>query len=80
MRIKFVNFSFQIFAHFLSPLEVGPPKNFRNKSKAQLCHKVIFLSLFELHFWIPWVLKPLPSNFQQSPMTTDEKIKDFKKF
>ena len=54
--------------------------NFNPILEAQLFNEIILLSYFKLDFWISWVLKPLPSNFQQSPMTTDKEIKDSGKF
>ena len=61
-------------------IKVGHPKNVIIKLEAQLLHEIIFLSFFKLGFWIPWVSKPLSSNFQQSPMTTDKEIKDLRNF
>ena len=65
---------------FLQVLEVGHLKNVINRLDAQLLNEIIFIWFFKLDFWIPWVLKPLSSNFQQSPMTTDKEIEDVRKF
>ena len=55
---------------FLYAFKVRPLKNVKNKFKALLSYEVVFLQLFKLFFWTPWVLKYLPSNFQQPPMIT----------
>ena len=65
---------------FLKVLKVGYPKNAINKLEAQLLHEIILSSFFKLDFWNAWVLKPLSSNFQLSPMTTDKEITDSRKF
>ena len=55
---------------FFICLEVRPLKNVKNKFKALLSYEVVFLLFFKLFFWTLWVLKHLPSNFQQPPMIT----------
>ena len=76
-----MNFSFEIlYPFFLQVLEVGHPENVINRLDGQLLNETIHLLFFKLDFWIPWVLKPLSSNFQQSPMTTDKEINELRKF
>ena len=72
--------AFKFYTLFLKVLEVGHPKNVIIKLEAQLLNEIILLSCFKLNFWIPWVLKPLSSNFQQCLTTTDKEIKDLRKF